>query len=180
MEVFSLFASIGSLLGVFVIGIFVRNYFSAYAAEKAKNLASKEDISRLTHLVEEVKAEYLFLLEKHKAEIVSEGQVLERRRKAYEEICSALRVFIAGHTKNEDAKERFHIAYASSWLWASEEVLSSLNSFIEMQVQHAAVPGSIAQADLKLSYAAVLVGMRKDVGFPSTRMASTAYKFVQF
>ena len=180
MELTAFLLSSARLVGVFLLGLLIRSYLPVYASEKAKNLASKEDISHLTHLVEAAKAEYSLAFEQHKAAIAAENQVIERRRKAYEDICSALRVFVAGHTKTDEAKERFHVAYASSWLWASEEVLAAPNRFIEVQVQDGAAPGSVSQTDLKAFYAAVLVGMRKDVGFPSTRVAASDYKFVQF
>lgn len=180
MELTVLFISIASIASFFVLDVLMRSFLPAYSSEKAKNLASKEDISHLTHLVESVKAEYSVTFEKLKATIAIEGQVVERRRKVYEDICSALRVFVAGHENSDEAKDRFHAAYASSWLWASEEVLAALNYFVETQLMYAATPSSISQSELKLSYAAVLLGMRKDAGFPETSVAAAEYKFVHF
>lgn len=45
------------LLGGGIAGFLIRKYFGAYAAEKGKNLATKEDIGRITAQIENVKAE---------------------------------------------------------------------------------------------------------------------------
>ena len=79
--------------------------------------------------MEGVKAQYTTQLEQHKATLLAEGQVLERRRGVYEEICASLRVFIAGHGSSQEAKDRFHGSYATAWLWASDSVLKALHHF---------------------------------------------------
>ena len=108
------------------------------------------------------------------------AEVTERRRRVYEEMCAALRVFIAGHGGTAEAKVRFHSAHAAAWLWASDGVLAALNHFIELQVQHTARPGAIDQAQMKESYTAVVLAMRKDAGFANSVVAASDYKFVQF
>lgn len=169
MELLTFVISVASLITVVAGGFFLRSYLPSYFTEKGKNLASKEDIAQITRLVESVKAQY-----------VSEGQVVERRRRVYEEVCGSLRIFIAGHVGSQEAKERFHSAYAAAWLWASDPVLISLNRFLELQVKITASPGSVEQLVLKRAYTEVLVAMRTDVGFSSSSISSNDYKFVQF
>ena len=180
MEIIALVLSAVSLAGLFVAGLLLRGFLPSYVAEKGKNAASKEDLAHLTELVESVKSLHSAEIERLKATLVSEGQVTERRRRVYEEMCAALRVFISGHGATPEAKERFHAAYAAAWLWASDGVLTALNRFIELQVLHSAQPGAVTQEHLKGTYAAVVIAMRKDAGFPDTVAEAGDYKFVQF
>ncbi len=180
MEVIALVLSCLSLAGLLVAGLLFRGYLASYASAKGSNAASKEDLAHLTETVETVKAQHTAELERVKAALSAEGQVVERRRRVYEEMCAALRVFIAGHDQGPVGKERFHAAHAAAWLWASDQVLTALNRFIELQVLHAASSGSVSQSDLKSAYSAVVVAMRKDAGFSSTQMETSDYHFVQF
>jgi hypothetical protein len=180
MELLTFGISVASLIAVVAGGLFLRSYLPSYFTEKGKNLASKEDIAQITGLIEGVKAQYVAEVEKVKATLVSEGQVVERRRRVYEEVCGSLRIFIAGHINSQEAKERFHSVYAAAWLWASDPVLISLNRFLELQIQIAASPNSVEQSVLKRAYTEVLVAMRRDVGFSPTTISSNDFKFVRF
>lgn len=180
MEMIALALSVAALAAVVIGVLFLRGYLPSYVAEKGKNLASKEDLAQLTHLVEGVKAFHSAEIERLKSSLVLEGQVTERRRRVYEEVCAALRVFIAGHGGTEETKEHFHAAYATAWLWASDDVLAALNQFIKLQVQHTANPGSVAQTEMKSAYVEIVVAMRKDAGFEATSAEAFNYQFVQF
>ena len=173
-------ASTATLLVGLVVGLLYRQFFPAYLSEKGRNTASKEDLDQLTHLVESAKATYTSEIERLKAGLLSEGQVTERRRRVYEEMCLSLRVFSAGADHAKEANERFLAAYAAAWLWASDPVLEALNSFVELQVQHAAHPGSVQQPSLKTAYASIILTMRKDAGFADTLASAGRYQFVQF
>lgn len=45
-------------LFIFLLGLFLKHYFPSYMEEKAKNLATKEDIAEITRKTEEVQAEF--------------------------------------------------------------------------------------------------------------------------
>lgn len=180
MELLAITLSIASLAGLVIAALLWRSFMPAYVAEKAKNLASKEDLRSLTSLVEGVKASHTAEIERLKALLATEAQVTERRRRVYEEVCGSLRVFIEGHVSSEEAKQKFHSAYAATWLWASDEVVNELNRFLALQKQHAANPSSIPQGHLKEAYVAAVLAMRKDVGFPNTSVQSASYQFVKF
>jgi hypothetical protein len=180
MEMTALVLSIVSLFGLFLSGFLLRSYLPSYVAEKGKNAASREDLAHLTGLVEGIKALHISEIERLKATLLAEGQVTEHRRRVYEEMCAALRVFQAGHGATPEAKERFHAAHAAAWLWASDSVLTALNHFIQIQVEHTASPGSIDQLRMKSTYSAVVLAMRKDAGFPSTSIVASDFQFVQF
>ena len=152
MELIALVLSSLSIVGLVIAGLLLRGYLPSYVAEKGKNLASKEDLTHITDLVESVKALHTSELERLKADLLAEGQITERRRRVYEEMCSALRVFISGHGGTPEMKERFHSAYAAAWLWAADSVLVVLNHFIALQVQRAADPASVDQPTMKSAY----------------------------
>ena len=175
-----LVVSVANLIVLVVSGLLLRSYLPSYLSEKGKNLASKEDLQHLTRLVEGVRAEYAGELEHLRADLSSEGQVVERRRRVYEDVCTSLRVFVSGHGDSSVAKDAFLTAYAAAWLWASDSVLASLNRFLDLQVQVATTPGSVEQVVLQSAYANVVLAMREDVGFKSTDVAASDYKFVQF
>ena len=180
MELIALVLSSLSIVGLVIAGLLLRGYLPSYVAEKGKNLASKEDLTHITDLVESVKALHTSELERLKADLLAEGQITERRRRVYEEMCSALRVFISGHGGTPEMKERFHSAYSAAWLWAADSVLVVLNHFIALQVQRAADPASVDQPTMKSAYTAIVVEMRKDVGFGGTAVSDSDYQFVQF
>jgi len=180
MDLLALILSILALVGISVGGLLLRSYLPAYASEKGKNTASKEDLAHLTAIVEEVKSLHIAETERIKAGLLREGQVLERRRLVYEEMCGSLRVFQAGHGGSLEAKERFHASHAAAWLWSTDSVLNALNQFIEIQVKHTAAPGSVDQLKMKNAYSAVILAMRKDAGFPLTTLSESDFKFVQF
>jgi hypothetical protein len=180
METISVVLSVASLVGLFIAGLLLRGYLPSYIAEKGKNTASREDLEHLTALVEGVKALHTSEIERLKAALLAESQVTERRRRVYEEMCAALRVFQSGHGQTLEAKERFHAAHSAAWLWASDSVLSALNQFIKVQVQHSAKPGSIDQLYMKSTYTAVILAMRRDAGFSNTNAMASDFQFVQF
>jgi len=180
MELASLVLSIIACAGLAVAGLFWRSFAPAYFGEKAKNLASKEDLAHLTGLVESVKATHAAEIERLKSSLAADAQITERRRRVYEELCGAIRVFIEGHGNSNESKDRFHVAYASAWLWASDEALSALNRFISLQRQRYSEPASVSQDQLKLAYVSAIIAMRRDAGFASTTAQFDSYQFVQF
>jgi hypothetical protein len=180
MELLALVLSVVACSGLAVAGLLWRSFMPAYVSEKAKNLASKEDLAHLTSLVEGVKAAHTADIERLKTTLAIEAKTTERRRQAYEEICGAIRVFIEGHGNSEEEKGKFHTAYAAAWLWASDEAVGELNHFIALQRQHSLDPASVSQPQLKSAYAATVLALRKDAGFPSTAVQAASYQFVRF
>ena len=87
-ELISLLGSlwIGAVLGGGIIYFFIKSYIPAYLTEKAKNLATKEDISGITDQVEAVKIGYAKILE----EVRSDNQLklanIEREKSIKKEV----------------------------------------------------------------------------------------------
>jgi len=71
---------IGVLIGGFVIYLFIKNYLASYFSEKAKNLATKEDISLITDEVESVKLGYSKILEELKSDHQLKFAAVEREK----------------------------------------------------------------------------------------------------
>lgn len=180
MELIPLIFSTFALTGLSVAVLLWRNFLPTYVAKKAKNLASKEDLAHLTTIVEEIKAIHAADIERLKSNLTSEIRATERRRNVYEDISHALRVFIEGHGNSHEARDKFHAAYATAWLWASDDVLNKLNQFITLQRQHSADRTSISQEQLRSAYASTVLAMRKDAGFVCTTVQAINYQFVQF
>jgi len=150
-------------------GLLVKSYLPAYVKTKAKNLATKEDISEITNSVERIRAA-----------ISHETALLERRREVYERIANSLQIFIAGHAATAEQREEFHETYSACWLWAPDTILMALNNFIQMQQDIVVDPASHNQDELKACYSEIMLKMRRDVGFDKTEANQCGYKFVTF
>ncbi len=73
MEDLVLILNIAVVVSISIGGLFVKNYFSKYLSEKAKNLATKEDIGQITDQVESIKRQHAVELEKIKTELDVKG-----------------------------------------------------------------------------------------------------------
>ncbi|WP_462151748.1 hypothetical protein [Pseudoalteromonas xiamenensis] len=69
MDIALIILNVLVLLGMASLSVIGKNYFSNYVTEKAKNLASKEDITDITEQIENVKSSYAHSLEKAKSEL---------------------------------------------------------------------------------------------------------------
>lgn len=83
MDVIIIILNILVLLGMAVITLIGKIYFSKYVSEKAKNLATKEDISDITDKIESVKSDYAHSLEKTKFQY----QVKSSLQQAFQSKC---------------------------------------------------------------------------------------------
>lgn len=71
------------LAGMLVLALMAKSYFPKYVSEKAKNLATKEDIAGITDKIEGVKSSYALSLEKAKSEL----QVKSALQQAFQSKC---------------------------------------------------------------------------------------------
>lgn len=94
-----------------------RELIRTYSAKKGENLAMKEDLHNLTKIVESVKTDFQKEIEQVKANLVSEGKVIERRREIYQSMCLALQVFLRNPSGGAPKSLKDFIdCYNSSWL----------------------------------------------------------------
>ena len=76
---------LGGVVGGAIAYILLRSYLSPYLGEKAKNLATKEDIAEITAEIEKVKLEFASALEERKATHQLRLAALDRRLAAHQE-----------------------------------------------------------------------------------------------
>lgn len=77
---------VGTLLGGGIIYLFIKSYIPSYLEEKAKNLATKEDIGNLTDEVESVKLGYSRMLEEVKSSNQLKFAAIEREKATKKEV----------------------------------------------------------------------------------------------
>jgi hypothetical protein len=87
-KIFSLVGSFGfgAVLSGVVIFLLVKFFIPSYLSEKAKNLATKEDIELITDKVESVKSDYTHLLEEIKSNYQIKFAAIEREKNTKKEV----------------------------------------------------------------------------------------------
>jgi hypothetical protein len=76
---------VASTVGWIAFKMIVTHYLPGYLAEKGKNLATKEDIGKITSKVEEVKTQYTLLVEQFKATQQLRFAALDKRLQIHQE-----------------------------------------------------------------------------------------------
>ncbi len=84
LEALGIGGGFGLVVAVVVVGM-LRSFAGGYLSEKAKNLASKEDIATLTELVEDVRYKFATDLEDHRTKNQLRMAALDRRLQAHQE-----------------------------------------------------------------------------------------------
>ncbi|MDX5367102.1 MAG: hypothetical protein LPK88_11720, partial [Alphaproteobacteria bacterium] len=80
-------------------------WFGAYLSKKGENLATKEDISAITHLQEGVKHEFQTLIEQMRATASMRMAAVEKRLAAHQEAYSLwLRLFFDVHSERNNER----------------------------------------------------------------------------
>ena len=98
-----------------VVVFFLKAYFSGYLGEKAKNLATKEDIAEITRQVEGVKNEYSLNIEGLKAHNQLKMAALAERLQAQQQaFMHWRRLNRAAHTR-DDAKLMIEVLACEAW-----------------------------------------------------------------
>lgn len=156
------------LVGFGIFTLTTKSFFPKYLEEKAKNLATKEDLVDITKKVEEVKLNLNF-----------ESEKIRSKRKNYEELNFAMGVFLSGRATDE-LKNDFLKQYSTLWLWAPDSVIKALNRHIDIQISITKDPKSFSDDDKKKAYANCIIEIRKDCGYPETNLNENDYKFIVF
>ena len=182
MENIAFILSILANIGLLIVVVFGKTYFSSYINEKAKNSATKEDVELITTKVEAIKSNYQIEIERARHEYEQKSISTERKRLIYEKMSSSLRIFINGQNFNPDLeknkKEEFFNSYSNAWLWSSDEVLNALHTFLDLEASFVESPKSVSMHDRKKAFTAIMVAMRKDCGFSETNV--DGYQFYSF
>ncbi|WP_224789433.1 hypothetical protein [Pseudomonas fluorescens] len=77
---------VGAIIGGGIIYQFIKSFIPSYLSEKAKNLASKEDIKGITEKVESVKSDYAHLLEEVRSSYQLKFAAVEREKSIKKEV----------------------------------------------------------------------------------------------
>ena len=108
-------------------------------------------------------------IEREKANIIREQELLVRKRNIYAKLSQTLRVFLASDTPaTTEQKNAFLAAYDEAALWASEEVVEALGKFLDLNMQSMNSKESVSQETYKKAFLACVNEMRRDSGFPKT------------
>jgi hypothetical protein len=86
---------IGGAVAGGVAYLFLRSYLSPYLGEKAKNLATKEDIADITHGVEAIKTQYTLVVEQLRGQQQLRMAAVDRRLQAHQEAYALWRELVA-------------------------------------------------------------------------------------
>ena len=84
-----------------VVFLLLKFFLPGYLSEKGKNLATKEDIAKITDEIERVKSQYAVLLEALKAKHQLRLAAIDRRLEAHQEAFTLWRELLA-HTHTEE------------------------------------------------------------------------------
>ena len=182
MHVIRIILDVLVLIGLASVGLFVKSYFPSYIQEKAKNLATKEDIGAITQTVEAVKARHTQEIEQLKTALQRESEALGKRRAVYDELVHGLRVFMSGHSapQTSEAASDFMTAYRHAWIWAPDDVIRKFNEIIDLNRLEPDLPQSEHERYIREAYVAAIVSMRCDAGHADTKLTAADYRFFSF
>lgn len=117
-------------------------------------------------------------IEREKAELGRQQELLIRRRNVYAQLAQSLRVFLSSAiAPTEQDKRAFLAAYDEAALWASEEVVTAVAVLLDLNVQHTKDARLVSQEAYKAAFVHCITAMRRDSGFPSTEYQHRAVAF---
>jgi hypothetical protein len=103
---------VGAIVAGAVLYFFIKSYIPSYLTEKGKNLATKEDIARITQEIEGVRVQYTMLVEEFKARHQLRMAALDRRLQAHQEAFTYWRELFGNTHSDEVGKS---VIECQSW-----------------------------------------------------------------
>ncbi len=102
-----------------------------------------------------------------------------RKREVYEQMATAMRMSLDRVKRNAGPNQGVGVhslakSYCQCYLWAPDEVMNSLDKFVDLLATHSGPASEEFIAQGKALYAHCLREMRKDAGFPSTQLEARA------
>jgi hypothetical protein len=162
-----------------IFGLVVGQLLPSYFRKKGENIATKEDVKEITNRMEAVRSAYAKQLEYVRTELQRQSDLVSRKRSVYTRLAKSMRVFIEASDAKQ-LKEEFLSDFSELWIWASDDVVTSTNIFIDSQIKHSEQPGSVSQAEMKQLYIKAMLAMRRDAGFDETNLTSSDFRFLKF
>ena len=114
--------------------------------------------------------------------LAKQSEAMIRKRLVYEQIATALGIFISGRRATTEDKNKFLEESSRLWLWASDSVVQALNDFLDILIEIELTKSSSKDCKEKANqaYANFVIEMRKGLGFRKTSLKSGDYRFVSF
>lgn len=109
-------------------------------------------------------------------QIVSE--IMAQKRDVYAQTATSMRIFVDGSAAATPQQERFLADYSKLWLWGSDEVIRSLDEFLDLNRIGPAPTTDDRQLRLRGSYGETMSRMRKDLRH--TDLTDSDFRFVNF
>ena len=93
---------LGAILAGGLVWLLLKSFVPSYLMQKAENLATREDIAKITHEIERVKSQYAVLLEELKATHQLRLAAIDRRLQVHQEAFALWRELL-GSTHSQEA-----------------------------------------------------------------------------
>lgn len=95
-----------------VVFLLVKHFLPGYLSEKGKNLATREDIAKITNEIEQVRSQYAVLLEELKAKHQLRLAAIDRRLAAHQEAFALWRQLMSATHTTDVGK---HVMTCQAW-----------------------------------------------------------------
>jgi hypothetical protein len=107
--------SLGGIVFSLILFLFIKFFIPSYFSQKAKNLATREDIAKITEEVERVKSQYAVLIEELRSQQQLRMAAIDRRLQAHQEAFTLWHKLVKNNDDNEFLKT---IMECQDW-WSS-------------------------------------------------------------
>lgn len=92
---------VGGIVAGVVVFYLLKSFVPSYLSKKAENLATREDIAKITHEIERVKTQYTILVEEQKVKHQLRLAAIDRRLEAHQEAFTLWRKLLSNtHSEN--------------------------------------------------------------------------------
>jgi hypothetical protein len=173
----------GWLVAALAAGLLLREFLPSYVREKAKNLATKEDIQSITRLVEDIKTENQLVLERAKPltaeETIRRESFVRAKLEAYYEAINVLAKVFASMQWNDSNAALRGPPTAPPTEWEMNVALAKLGMLAdEPDVFDAFMEAVRGGNELMTNYRRFLELARKDMKFEGASLAPEKLKYV--
>jgi hypothetical protein len=154
---------VGVLATALVCYFSVRNYFAPYLNEKAKNLATREDIAGLTREVEAVRAEFNLIMEERRARHQLRLAGIDKRLEAHQEAFSLWRdLFRSMHSAGvNDETRKCEKWWERNCMYLETEVRTAFSAAFSAAHGHASLLQNRADSELAKENWSVIMAFPK-------------------
>lgn len=186
-DVFAVAAAVlASLGGASVLVLALSGWLGRLWAQRMLQGERAEHERVLERLRSELRGDVDQELERLRASLQGDMDVLLRRREVYERLIVSMRVFLgATSPAGDNEKREFLRAYDAAMLWASDSVVEAVGAFLDInkaslaQQVHAPAKALQHQISMQQAYSTCVIEMRRDAGFPNTRVEPVQYRIVE-